>query len=279
MRKIISAIVFSLAAVISVTAQIIDEKNRPEINTDSIRRAFDSGPFFSLYKDNYFIFGPAVNHGINKHNTNVKFQISLQVKLTKSVLPWHTYLYLYYTQKCIWNVLENSLPMRDLNFNPGIGLAKPFFHDNRYIGKAFLVFEHESNGRDSIWSRSWNRISMGANVILSNNVMIHGKFWIPFVDGQYNRDLLKYAGIFQSGAEYISNNRRWRASAVIVKRSGWNLNANVIAEVSYNIFKDAEWSLFAQFYNGYGENLLDYNCFRSQLRIGIVFRPTLFSDY
>lgn len=279
MRKILFTLIAAVLTALPAESQIFEEKKLPEINTDSVRRAFDKGPYFGLYKDNYFIFGPAINHGIDKRNTNVKFQISLQVKLTKSVLPWHSYLYLYYTQKCIWNVLQNSFPMRDLNFNPGIGLARPFFRDNRYVGKAMLTFEHESNGRDSIQSRSWNRITFGGNLIVNSNLNIHAKFWIPFVDGENNRDLLRYAGIGQAGVEFMSNNRRWRTSFVVVKRSGWNLNANVIAEVSYNVFKDAEWALFAQFYNGYGENLLDYNCFRSQIRVGIVFRPDLFSDF
>ncbi|MDE5957361.1 MAG: phospholipase A, partial [Muribaculaceae bacterium] len=33
------------------------------------------------------------------------------------------------------------------------------------------------------------------------------------------------------------------------------------------------------YYNGYGENLLDYNQFHSRLRVGLVFKPHLFSDY
>lgn len=279
MRRLMIFAAALIMAVGSLSAQILKEKNQTQINTDSVRRSFDKGPYFGLYKDNYFIFGGPTNHGINKHNTNIKFQISLQIKLTKSVLPWHTYLYLYYTQKCIWNVLENSLPMRDLNFNPGIGIAKPFFKDNRYFGKIYAVLEHESNGRDSISSRSWNRVAFGANVILSPNLMVHSKLWIPMVDGKYNKDLLKYVGIFQGGVEFMSNDTRWRANAVIVKRSGWNLSCNLIAELSYKILKDSEWAIFAQFYNGYGENLLDYNRFRSQLRVGIVFRPDLFSDF
>lgn len=97
------------------------------INTDSVRREFDKGPYFSLYKDNYFIFGPAIGPKMTRENTNAKFQVSIAQKLTKSTLPWNTYLYLFYTQKVFWNVLEESLPMTDLNFNPGIGICKPLF--------------------------------------------------------------------------------------------------------------------------------------------------------
>ena len=139
---------------IEATGQIVPVSAEAKINADSVRRAFDKGPYFGLYKDNYFIFGPAIGQKITKENTNVKFQISVAQKLTKSTLPWGTYLYLYYTQKVFWNVLENSMPMTDLNFNPGLGIAKPLFSKGRYIGKLTFQIEHESNGRDSIWSRS-----------------------------------------------------------------------------------------------------------------------------
>lgn len=33
------------------------------------------------------------------------------------------------------------------------------------------------------------------------------------------------------------------------------------------------------YYNGYGENLLDYNKFHSRLRIGLLIKPRFFSDF
>ena len=94
----------------------------------------------------------------SKTNTNIKFQISIAQRLTKSTLPLGTYLFLFYSQKCFWNVLENSMPMTDLNFNPGIGLTKPLFVRNRFVGKVNLILEHESNGRDGTASSTWNRV-------------------------------------------------------------------------------------------------------------------------
>lgn len=280
--KHILAIFLTIAASVifptSVDAQIVTVNNE-RINTDSVRREFDKGPYFTLYKDNYFIFGPAIGQKINKHNTNAKFQISISQKLTKSTLPWNTYLYLFYTQKVFWNVLEESLPMTDLNFNPGIGLAKPLFVKNRYIGKLTLMLEHESNGRDNDESRSWNKISFAGNIIVDPSLMVHAKFWIPIVDGEHNRDILDYCGIYQVGTSYLSPNRRWSGSVVLVKRRGWNLNYNTIVELSWRLGNKQNQSLFLQYYNGYGEGLLDYNKFHSQLRVGFVIRPELFSDY
>lgn len=216
---------------------------------------------------------------MTKHNSDAKFQVSLQIRLTNNTLPWNSYLYFYYTQKVFWSILEESLPMTDLNFNPGIGLAKPLYSDGRYIGKLKLQIEHESNGKDSIASRSWNRISAGANIIVDNTLMIHGKVWIPIIDGENNKDILDYCGIYQVGTQVMSENQKWTGSVTLVKRKGWKLNYNVIAEISYRFSKRSDWSIFAQYYCGYGEGLLNYNRHVSKIRAGIVIRPRFFSDY
>lgn len=279
-------VIFALTAIMlglspqPARSQIIVSSSDEKINADSVREAFDKAPYFGLYKDNYFIFGiPIGNECPSKYNSNVKFQISISQRLTKSVLPWHTYLYLFYTQKCFWNILENSLPMTDLNFNPGIGLAKPLFIKDRFIGKLMMVLEHESNGRDGDDSRSWNRVTFGANIIVDPTLMVHGKFWIPIIDGQNNKDILDYYGIYQMGVTFTSPNKRFGASVVLMKRKGWNFNYNTVVELNYRIFKRDNQFIFLQYYNGYGEGLLEYNRFHSMLRAGIVIKPQLFSDY
>lgn len=276
--RILLILCMSFGAVASMTAQIVTDDSTV-LNTDSLRRSFDRGPYFGLYKDNYFIFGTSIGPRITRQNSNIKFQISIAQRLTRSTLPWGTYLYLFYSQKCFWNVLEDSMPMTDLNFNPGIGLTKPLFVQNRFVGKVTLMAEHESNGRDSIWSRSWNKISLAANIVLDRNLMVHGKVWIPIVDGEHNRDILNYCGIYQVGVQVMSNNRRFTGGVTLVKRKGWNLNYNTVIDLAYRIFRRDNQYIYLQYYNGYGEGLLEYNRFHSQLRVGIVIRPRLFSDF
>ena len=77
----------------------------------------------------------------------------------------------------------------------------------------------------------------------------------------------------------VSDNRRFSGGVTVVKRKGWNLNANVIVDLSYRIFKRDNQYLFLQFYNGYGEGLLEYNKFHSQIRVGLLIKPKLFSDF
>lgn len=259
-------------------AQILSAEDG-RFDPDSIRRDFRNQPYFGLYKDNYFIFGPSIGRKPTKENTNIKFQISIAQRLTNATLPWGTYLYLFYSQKCFWNVLENSMPMTDLNFNPGIGLTKPLFVKNRYVGKLSLILEHESNGRDSIWSRSWNKVSLASNIIIDPNLMVAGKIWIPIIDGQNNKDILDYCGIYQMSVQAMTDNRKFTGSLTLVKRRGWNLNYNTILELAYRFSRKSNQYFFLQYYNGYGEGLLDYKQFHSQLRVGIVIKPQLFSDF
>lgn len=282
MRHRILTLLFLLVALGSlsgVKAQIVP-RGGERIDADSLQRAFaDQRYYFGLYKDNYFIFGPSLIHP-DRTNTNVKFQISIAQKLTKNTLPWGTYLYLYYSQKVFWNVLEDSMPMTDLNFNPGVGLAKPLFIKGRFIGKLTMQLEHESNGRDAEESRSWNKVTFGGNIMVDPNFVVYGKFWIPIVDGVNNRDILKYSGLYQIGWSAYTPNHKASLSLSLVKRQDWNpFNYNVTVEAAYRFSHAENQYLFAQFYAGYGEGLLEYNRYHSQLRVGIVIKPTLFSEF
>lgn len=277
LMKRLLPLLFFVAVCPAVTAQILVTGGGEPMLEDSVKRDFSNQPYFGIYKDNYFIFGPSVGPKPTKENTNIKFQISIAQRLTRSTLPWGTYLYLFYTQKCFWNVLENSMPMTDLNFNPGIGITKPLFVKNRYIGKMTFMIEHESNGRDSIESRSWNRVALAANVFVTKNLMVHGKIWAPIVDGENNRDIVDYCGFCQFGAQVVSDNRRFSGGITVVPRK--HFSSNVIIDLSFRIFKDENQYLFLQFYNGYGEGLLEYNRYHSQVRVGLLIKPKLFSDF
>lgn len=263
-----------------MSAQIVEVPTEQHINTDSLKRAFaDQHYYFGLYKDNYFIFGPPINKKPDKSNTNIKFQISIAQKLTKSTLPWGTYLYLFYTQKVFWNILENSMPMTDLNFNPGVGLTKPLFIKNRFIGKLSLILEHESNGRDGDESRSWNRVSFGGSIMVDPNFVVSGKFWIPIIDGVNNKDILKYCGIYQVGWQFLSSDRKLTLGVTLTRRAKGFFNYNTCVEAAWRWSTKSNQYLFLQYYNGYGEGLLEYKTYTSQIRLGIVIKPTLFSEF
>ena len=270
----ISIIIFSARS----EAQILVPDGVVE-NTDSIKKTMDIGPFFGLYKDNYFAVGTDPFHKPTGLNSGVKFQLSISQRLTNATLPWGTYLYLFFTEKVFWEVFKDSMPMSDLNFNPGIGWSKPFFVKDRYCGKLTLIVEHESNGRDGEASRSWNKVSLAGSAFVTECLSVHAKYWIPIVDGKYNQDLLKYRWIFKVGLQMNSPDHKFTLAATFVKRQGWNFNWNTNIQLGWRIHKDSNQYFFADFYNGYGEGLLDYKQFHNRLRIGILIRPKFFSEY
>ena len=249
------------------------------LNADSIVNDFDSRPAFGIYKDTYFVGGTALNTKPTEFNSDVKFQISFRHRLTKSILPLHSHLFLQYSQKAIWNVFEESLPFHDLNFNPGIGVQNLVVYNGRLVGNGTIMLEHESNGRDGEASRSWNKVSVAYAAVIDPRLEVYGKTWIPIIDGQQNKDILKYCGIFQAGSQFISADRRWVADVTFVKRQGWNLNFNTIVNVGFRFSKRDNQYLMLHFYDGYGENLLDYNKYHCRLRIGLLIRPNFFSDF
>ena len=253
-------------------------ETRPDYNADSVRRIIEDGPHFTLFKDNYFIGGTPLGQKIKADNSNIKFQLSINHRLTKSVLPFNTYLFLNYSQKTIWNVMEESLPIQDMNFNPGIGIGHLIIHKNKYIGRSFLMIEHESNGKDSLASRSWNKVSLSTSIMLSKRLNAQLKLWVPIIDSDNNRDILEYNGIGHIGFNYISRNDRVRAGILTTWRTK-SFSFNTQWELSFKLNTKVNQFMFLQYYNGYGENLLDYNQYKSVIRIGFVIKPQGFSIY
>ncbi|MDH6358231.1 phospholipase A [Parabacteroides sp. PF5-9] len=270
---------FLLLNLSTLYAQVIEEKIGAVIyNADSVRAELDKAPYFSLFKDNYFVGGAPLGHEPTRTNSDIKFQISIAQRLTKSKLPFDSYLYIQFTQKVFWNAFQHSLPMRDLNFNPGLGFGHLIVRHNKYIGKAYLMLEHESNGKDSIFSRSWNRLSLGAALILTRNWEAQFKAWVPYIDSRNNKDILKYNGIFHIASNFMTNNRRFNCAIILTKRKDWR-NFNTQVELSYKFNKRENQYLFIQYYNGYGENLLEYKQHKNMLRLGFVIKPQDFSIY
>ena len=175
--KIIFIVLSVFAVHTSVVAQTDDAKKRWEAQIDTNRvnplkpeylqlekdivlEQFNKQPNFGMYKDNYFITGIPTNKAITNQTADAKFQISIRQRLFNSIMPFNTQLMLIYTQKSFWDIYDESSPFADNNYNPGLLLIKPIIDKNRLKGMATLSFEHESNGRDSLDSRSWNYFTL-----------------------------------------------------------------------------------------------------------------------
>lgn len=248
-------------------------------NADSIIRALDKLPSFGIYKDNYIVAGTELFTKPNQWNSDAKFQVSIRQRLTNSVLPFRTFLFFSYTQKAFWDIFQDSFPFREIDFNPAVGIGRPLIYKNRFLGYTSLMLEHESNGKDGEDSRSWNKITMASAFLLHERWTMEADLSIPLVDGEGNKDIVKYTGWARFKMEYTSTNRRCIVGGEFLKRGGWNLNTNFTLSFAYKFFKNSNQYFFLEYYNGYGENMLDYKVYRQRLRAGFVFKPKFLNFY
>lgn len=244
---------------------------------DAIKMA-DRMPAFAVYRDTYFVTGVPLNKEITSNTADVTFQISIRQRLTKSVLPFKTFLYLTYTQKSFWNIYAESSPFKDTNYNPGVGLGKYILYKDRVVGAAFAQIKHESNGRDGDESRSWNYLSLSMKYYFNARFNLAGEVWVPYVDGGNNKDLLDYRGLGFLSINYTSNKHRWWLSADINPRKGFG-NANTTLTAAFRMSDRSNQYVFAKFYQGYGESLLDYDKYTMNFRVGICIKPNFYNFF
>ena len=78
MAKRLFPIFFALCLAIGANAQIVADDDNAFV-ADSLLRACDNMPYFTLYKDNYFTVGTNLGGPITSKNSDVKFQLSIPI--------------------------------------------------------------------------------------------------------------------------------------------------------------------------------------------------------
>jgi Outer membrane phospholipase A len=248
-----------------------------EITEEEALKIFDNQPYFGMFKDNYIISGIPTNKSITRNTADAKYQVSIRHRLTKSVLPFNSFLMLTYTQKCFWDIYADSAPFGDMNFNPGLTLGKAIILDNKLRGMASFAFEHESNGKDSINSRSWNYFVLSGAYYFNANISAQGKLWAGWYGGS-NKDLYKYRGFSMFAFNYRTTNDKWWFSAVVNPGLKFG-RINTQVEINYKVNSKQNQYLFLQWFNGYAEGLYDYDKYTSAVRVGICIKPPLRNLY
>lgn len=229
---------------------------------------------FSMHKDTYFITGIPLNEQPSRSNSDVKYQVSFKQRLKKEPLPGGIIPYLLYSQKAFWNIYENSKPFSEINFNPGFAVVRPFYLKGKRLTYATLSLEHESNGRDSIYSRSWNFLALSLKSRLSDRWTVGVRSWIPFPDKTDNPDLIKYVGYGELSASYEIISRRLTADMLFRKGSGVIDYGSLQTQLSWRPFKKEDYLIMLQLFQGYGESLIDYRVKTSMLRLGFVLKTS-----
>jgi len=226
-------------------------------------------------------YEPIYFSGGSRGNTNARFQISLKFRVfnPQTRTPFLEKLYLAYSQTSLWDLESSSKPFRDSSYRPSV-----FFLDENIsqwpFSRSRLGFqaglEHESNGKDGSFSRSINTafvrpaltFPLGGDYQLTLAPKIY-----HYIDKDENPDIDDYRGNVDFLLR-IGREDGWQLDTTL--RRGWESDSgSVQVDASYPLriatFGNLGGYLHLQYFNGYGESLVDYNVkLRSQFRIGLM---------
>nr|WP_231908040.1 phospholipase A [Cupriavidus sp. USMAHM13] len=211
---------------------------------------------------------------------NAKFQLSFKYRIFEGKDPASRRLldnlYFAYTQTSIWDLSQPSAPFRDTSYRPSVfyylsdtGVKGPL------LSRLSLAtgLEHESNGRDGAQSRSINTVFVTPTFFLGDQAAWHWRVapkLYYYLEKSDNADIGRYRGYMDLHLAYGKPDD-WELAAILRKgtRSDYgSLEARATYPLARLIPGTAGY-LMAQYFIGYGEDLLDYNR-RSpwQFRIG-----------
>jgi len=215
----------------------------------------------------------------NVDNTEAKFQVSAKLPLYLEETGFDG-LYFGFTLTSFWQLYnsEVSKPFRETNYEPEIFWQETA--DYSVLGYKFNTFQvgfnHMSNGQSGIRSRSWNRIF--ASIVFSDDDDIYYlKTWYRIPEdekedptdptGDDNPDIQDFYGRMEFG--YGRKIGAFKMMALLRNNLDFSDNRGSIQlDLTYPI--SDRYDVLIQYFNGYGDSLIDYN--RSQERIGIGFQ-------
>jgi phospholipase A1 len=267
---------FFLLIILNISGLLCNSAIGQTLTREAVRDTISQLPSFTAHKDNYFITGIPTNTDINSSTANAKYQVSFKQMISRESLPWDTYLFFTYSQKAFWDVFKESYPFKEINFNPTLAIGKAFFDKNdRLKGIGSVAFEHESNGRDSIFSRSWNRFSVDYNMAVSPKTLLSIKAWIPFSYNEGNPELIDYVGLGEVTAVHNFIPNKLSLEMKLRKGLQWNIKGMLRTRLYYQPFKNKSNQYFMlEWFVGHAESLIDYEDYTSMLRFGYVIKSS-----
>jgi phospholipase A1/A2 len=209
-------------------------------------------------------------------STEMKFQISFKARLwTTDDRRWGVWG--AYTQQSQWQVFNNGIsrPFRETNYMPEVFVSyRPGIELAGFDWRLLNVgYNHQSNGRTDVLSRSWNRIFAEFGVERGNLGLL-AKTWYRIkesADKDDNPDITDYYGYGSLTAIY-----KWRDHDFSLMARG-NLNqgkgAAQLSWMSPKLLGPLRG--YVQAFAGYGESMIDYNWNQKTIGIGIAINDAL----
>lgn len=149
---------------------------------------------------------------------------------------------------------------------------------NHHVYSLDVGYNHHSNGKSDIYSRSWNRI-MGTMVVDSGHWYSQLSVWLRIpeqeksdpnqANGDDNPDITHYMGYF----EYTAGTKVSHYHLELSLRNNLNLKHNKhYLEMNVSRPINKRFDVLFQYVNGYGESLIDYDFKMERVGIGFQFK-------
>lgn len=202
-----------------------------------------------------------------------KFQVSFQMPVATELFGGNTDLLFAYTSTSWWQVFNADIekPFRETNYEPEI-----FFRNyarNEILGLDFISWEfgfnHQSNGQSGVLSRGWDRLIGSTAVELNEDMVLGLRAWhIVDYQEETNPRIYRYMGYGDVSLLWSPN----RHSLSLMYRPATEGDA-VQLTWSYPISRYLR--LYAQYWNGYGESLIDYDVRTQRVGVGVALSDFL----
>ncbi|KAF0191137.1 MAG: phospholipase A1 [Gammaproteobacteria bacterium] len=215
---------------------------------------------------------PFEDLGGDAEHLEVKFQISLKLPLMRNLFGNNGHLSFGYTQVSFWQAYNSqvSSPFRETDHEPELMLS--FFNDYRLFGVRNRIITlglvHQSNGQLGARSRSWSRVY--ANFLFERSrwaFSLRPWYRIPeSVEDDDNPDIDQYLG----HGEVIAAYRLGEHVLDLMLRNNLDSPNRGAISVGWSFPINERVNGFVQYFNGYGESLIDYNTSISRIGLGIM---------
>lgn len=207
--------------------------------------------------------------GYEVENVEMKFQLSFELPVWEGILDQDLDIYFAYTQLSFFQAYNTqySSPFRDTVYEPEVGLNwQPGLE---FLGwrlkSARVALNHQSNGRTEPLSRSWNRL-IGQLEVERGNLSLGLRLWDRFQEDSENDDnpdITDFLGYGELVAVYKSGPHGF---GLMLR----NPQDHAAVQIGWSRRLSERVRFYVQYYNGYGESLIDYDNQVNRLGIGFL---------
>lgn len=250
----------------------LEDKETNKTIKQIITKNFDLHP----YKKNYLL---PITYDLRKRDDRKQFETSYQLSFEKPIFynlfGLNEVISGAYTQKSFWQTFEDSAPFRETNYEPELFIEIPYNKSN-YLKGLKLAFNHQSNGREEPFSRSWNRLYLSGYFKFSK-LFIIPKIWYRIPEKSKdndNPDLQKYVGYGNLKIIYPYKKHLFEFTLRDNLRFNSQNKGSLALDWTFPLpefFGQKNSFGMIQLFSGYGNNLIDYNKETHKIGFGIAF--------